>query len=90
MWCRVLNTRGGLENNLPTALFMEHLHRTLKEYLRGLGPNSSEKSMMQMSKSLRGLIHFTKHFDDISQISPNSISHTKYCRQTNDFEGIDY
>ena len=81
MWCRVLNTRGGLGNNLPTDLFMEHLNRTLKEYLRGLGPNSSEKSMMQMSKSLRGLMDFTKHFDDISQISPDSISHTKYCNE---------
>ena len=78
IWCRVVNTCGGLGNNLPTDLYMEHLNRTLKDYLGGLGPNASEKNMVQMSKSLRGLMDVTKYFDDISEISPESISHTKY------------
>ena len=36
MWCRVINTQGGLGKNLPTDLYMEHLNRTLKDYLKDL------------------------------------------------------
>ena len=38
-WCRFINRRGGAGNNLPVDLYMEHLNRTLKDYLHGLGAN---------------------------------------------------
>ena len=32
-WCRSINKRGGAGNNLSVDLYMEHLNRTLKDYL---------------------------------------------------------
>lgn len=37
--CRFINTQGGPGKNIPTDLYMEHLNRTSKDYLNGLGPN---------------------------------------------------
>ena len=45
-WCRFVNSRGGRENNIPVDLFMEHLNRTLKDYLLGLGANVSESTII--------------------------------------------
>ena len=55
---------------------MEHLNRTLKDYLRGLGANISEATVVQTSKSLRNLMEVTSHFDSICGIHPESIYHT--------------
>ena len=35
--------------------------------------------MVQVSKSLHSLIDSTKYFDDITEISPDFLSHTKHC-----------
>ena len=78
LWSRVVNTRGGAGMNIPSDLYMEHLNRTLKDYLKGLGANVSDSTILQAGKSLRGLMELTKHFDKICDISPDSIHHTKY------------
>ena len=44
---RFINTHGGAGRNIPTDLFMEHLNRTLKDYMKGLGANISEKAIVQ-------------------------------------------
>ena len=75
LWSRFVNTRGGSGNNIPTDLYMEHLNRTLKDYLRS---NATEKTMLQMSKSLKGLTDITKHFDSICEVNPDSTHHTKH------------
>lgn len=78
-WCRFINTRGVLGGNMPVDLYMEHLNRTLKDYLKGLGANESEATITQTSKSLRNLMELTSHFDSICDIHPDSIYHT--CKQ---------
>ena len=55
-WCRFINTRGVPGGNMPVDLYMEHLNRTLKDYLKGLGANVSEATITQTSKSLRNLM----------------------------------
>ena len=77
LWCRVVNTQGGAGRNIPTDLFMEHLNRTLKDCLKGLGANISDATILQTSKSLRGLMELTTYFDTICDIAPDSIHHTK-------------
>ena len=44
MWCRFINSRGGAGNNISVDLHMEHINRTLKDYLLGLGANLGEKT----------------------------------------------
>ena len=51
-WSRVVNTCGGAGNNLPVNLFMEHLDRSLKDYVKDLGANTS---ILQCGKSLKGI-----------------------------------
>ena len=76
IWCRFINTRGVPGGNMPVDLYMEHLNRTLKDYLKGLGANVSEATIVQTSKSLRNLMEMTSHFDSICGIHPDSIYHT--------------
>ena len=72
-WCRFINTRGVAGANVPVDLFMEHLNRTWKDYLHGLGANVSEATIIQTSKSLCNLMAVSSHFDTISGIHPESI-----------------
>ena len=52
LWSRVVNTQGGAGRNIPSDLFMEHLNRTLKDYLKGL------EQMYQIVQSYRQASHF--------------------------------
>lgn len=79
-WCRFVNSRGGPGNNIPVDLFMEHLNRTLKEYLHGLGANVNESTIVHISKSLKALMDTCSHFDSICGIHNESIYHT--CQDT--------
>lgn len=42
-WGRVLNLKGGSGHNVPLDLHMEHLNRTLKDYVANLGANVAER-----------------------------------------------
>ena len=75
-WCRFVNSRGGRGNNISVDLFMEHLKRTLNNYLLGLGANVSESTSIQISRSLRKLMAVTAHFDSVCGIDKESIYHT--------------
>ena len=77
IWCRVVNTRGGAGNNIPVDLFLEHLNRTLKDFMRSMGPNVSSSTIIQASKSLKFLLNVGTHFDLICGIKPVSLHHTK-------------
>lgn len=87
IWCRFVNSRGGSGKNIPVDLFMEHLNRTVKDYLLGLGANISEKSIIQTSKSLRSLMDVTTQFDSVTGIHSKSIYHTSK-DSSKDFEAI--
>ena len=67
-WCHFVNTQGGLGKNVSMDLHMEHLNRTLKDYLTGLDPNISEAAIIQTSKLLRKVMEVTSHFDSIFDI----------------------
>ena len=44
-WCRSVNSCGGSGNNIPVDLFMEHLNRTLKDYISSSCANVSEAAL---------------------------------------------
>ena len=56
---------------------MQHLNRTLKDYLLGLCSNVSQATIIQTSKSLRNLMEVSSHFDTICNIHSDSIYHTR-------------
>ena len=75
-WSRVVNTRGGAGNNLPVDLFMEHLNRSLKDYVKDLGANISKETILQRGKSLKGIYTVCSNFDETSEIHAESLHHT--------------
>ena len=77
LWCRTVNTRGGAGNNIPADLFLEHLNRTLKEYVNGSGPNKSAIVIVKASKSLKCLLGIASHYDQECGIKPASVHHSK-------------
>ena len=86
-WCRFVNSRGGAGNNIPVDLYMEHINCTLKDYLHHLGANIGENTIVQTSKSLRGLMNIADQFDRTSGIHASSIYHT--CKSSHkDFKAI--
>lgn len=52
IWNRFWNSKGGNGNNIPLDLHLEHLNNFLKSFLKGLGPNLSEKSASRVSQSI--------------------------------------
>lgn len=77
-WCRFVNTCGGAGNNIPVDLYMEHLNRTLKDYLHGLGANVSEATIVQASESLKCLHDISAQFDRACNIAPESLHHGQH------------
>lgn len=76
-WSRVVNTRGGAGNNIPVDLHNEHLNRKLKDIVSGVGANITEDIVVQASKSLNAVDQICQTFDNVTNIKPESIHHTK-------------
>lgn len=74
MWCRTVNPHGGAGNNFPVDLFLEHLNRTLKDYLHGVGPNISSNTISASQQVTE--VDVCVHFDKVSNIRPTSLYHT--------------
>ena len=51
-WSRFINTRGGKGHNIPCDLYMEHLNRVLKDGIKGLGANKSERAITRLGKCI--------------------------------------
>ncbi len=77
MWSRTVNTQGHKGHNVPIDLQMEHLNRSLKDTIIGLGANVTERSVVQSAKALKGIIDVTEHFDQICGVVSGSIQHTR-------------
>ena len=76
VWCWTGNSHCGAGSNIPADLYLEHLNRTLKDYLNGVGPNISSNAIVQTSKSLKCLLDVTTNFARVCNIGLTSIHHT--------------
>ena len=76
-WGCVVNLRGGLGHNIPVDLQMEHLNRTVKDYVANIGANVNESSFVQCGKSLSGIMAVCDAFDSTSGVSPMSQAHSQ-------------
>ena len=55
IWNRMVNTKGGSGKNISLDLRLEHLNKLLKDMLRCLGVNITEKSVERCSKALKSI-----------------------------------
>ena len=58
MLSRKINTRGHQGHNIPVDLHMEHFNWCLKDNITGLRANIMETTVVQSSRSLKGLLMF--------------------------------
>ena len=70
---RFINVYGGEGRNIPTDLHMEHLNRTLKDYLNGMGANISDRAIVQMSKALKPLMDIKLHPESLHDTVKSSM-----------------
>lgn len=76
-WSRVVNTRGSAGHNIPVDLMNEHLNRSLKDAVGGIGANVTEKTITQCGRSLNGLRHAVHNFDKENDLHPDSLEHNR-------------
>ena len=75
VWSRFVNAAGVKGGNIPADLHLEHLNRTLKGTIQGLGTNKNETAIVRASKAI-GIIKDTiQKFDQENSITSSSGSH---------------
>ena len=76
MWSRFINTRGGKGNNIPCDLHMEHLNRVLKDGIKGLGANKTERAITRLGKCIDSIDQVLTNYDEYHHIHHTSDHHT--------------
>lgn len=64
LWSRCVNTRGIPGKNKPADLHIEHLNRSAKECISGLGSNKTPKAISRIGKAIGPLNEVLENFDD--------------------------
>ena len=72
-----MNTKGKESHNVPADMHMEHLNRTVKGYIAGVGANVSQSMIIQCGQSLGGMMTVMKTYDRVNNVCPSSGKHTK-------------
>ena len=75
-WSRFINTRGGKGNNIPCDLHMEHLNRVLKDGIKGLGANKTEKAITRLGKCISCLDQILTNYDESLKVHHSADFHT--------------
>ena len=76
MWSRFINTRGGKGKNIPCDLHMEHLNRVLKDGIKGLGANKTDKAITRLGKCIDSFNELLTNYDEALQVHHSADFHT--------------
>jgi len=68
-WSRVVNTRGQPGHTIPADLQNEHLNRSLKEAVSGLGANAMQQTVLQCG------LNVCNQFDQQNRLYVESSTH---------------
>ena len=75
-WSHFINTRGGKGHNIPCDLHMEHLNRVLKDGIKGLGANKTEKAITRLGKCISSFDQILSNFDESLEVHHSADFHT--------------
>ena len=76
VWSRFVNAAGIKGHNIPADLHLEHLNRTLKGIIQGMGTNKTETAIVHASKAI-GIINETiRKYDHENNIGQSSGAHS--------------
>jgi hypothetical protein len=72
---RFINTKGTPGTNISADLHMEHLNLVLKDGISSLEPNKTEKSIIQLGKTVGLLEPILRRFDEVNGIEDHNTKH---------------
>ena len=75
LWSRFINVHGQPGKNIPADLHMEHLNRLVKEAIKHLGANKTERAIMRIGKAVGTLAPVLALFDQELEIGSVSDTH---------------
>jgi hypothetical protein len=76
IWSRFVNTHGGMGRNIPADLRMEHLNRILKDGVKGLGANKTDRAIARLGKCIDSIDQVLNNFDEHHSVRSTSDYHT--------------
>ena len=76
MWSRFVNSKGEKGKNVACDFHMEHMTRSLKMSMCGLGANITENSMSRAAKCLQTGLNICDNFDHVTDIPYASGKHS--------------
>lgn len=80
LWSRCVNVHGRRGKNIPADLHLEHLNRTVKESIRGLGSNQTDKAITRVGKALGTIVPVLNQFDLDNNVPDTSGNHDPTCK----------
>ena len=75
-WAALANWNGGKDKNIEIDLLQENRNADLKELIRMMGANKTEKAIGRMSKAVGGVRKIVEVFDDQASIRRKSSAHS--------------
>ena len=75
-WGRFVNTHGGLGHNLPCDFHNEHVNKLIKEHIKHMGSNFSQKAITNVARSVSFMEVVTNKFDQQCGIHAESSAHS--------------
>jgi hypothetical protein len=63
IWNRFIKNKSGLGGNIPLDLQLEFYNKSVKEAVKNIGPNASEKSINRVCHSIDMTMSLMKTFD---------------------------
>ena len=75
LWSRGVNLHGRRGKNIPMDLHLEHLNRVVKESIKGLGSNKTEKAITRVGKALGTIYPVLNRFDSDNKVPDISSNH---------------
>lgn len=74
-WSRFVNVHGFPGHNISADLHMEHMNRTVKTIIDGLGSNKTDAAIVRAGKSVGPVSDILTKFDDEAGVAPISGKH---------------
>ena len=75
-WGRFVNWNGSVAKNIAFDMAQEVCNRVSKDNVKSLGPNKTEKSMMQASKAAAGVHQILQRMNAVTNVKTSSKAHT--------------
>ena len=83
LWGRSINVHGRKGKNVSADLHMEHMNRVVKDCIKGLGSNQTERAIVRVSKALGTIIPVLDQYDEQNNIPSISGRHKVLSIQKN-------